>query len=253
MAPNGGKVIIRTRSISADEIESLNVAGLAAQDHVLIEVSDTGPGVPTEIADKIFDPFFTTKEEGKGTGLGLSTVHGIIGQMGGAITIENAPEGGAIFRVYLPAHQGGLDDEEDDVCAPAPPADADYSGSGRILVIEDEDPVRAFVVATLERSGYEVTAAEDGVDALEILEDDRDFDLIVSDVMMPEIDGPTLVRRAREELGVKARVIFMSGYAETAVREQMDEIEGAGYIQKPFPMAELGHKVKAAMYDKDVE
>ncbi|MCA8887957.1 MAG: response regulator [Parvularculaceae bacterium] len=253
MAPNGGKVTIRTKSVSAEEIERAGVAGLAAQDHILIEVADTGPGVPADIIDKIFDPFFTTKDEGKGTGLGLSTVHGIIGQMGGAIVIENAAEGGAVFKVYLPAHTGGLDDEEDEAPVAPAPANADYSGSGRILVIEDEDPVRAFVVATLERSGYEVTAAEDGVDALEILETDRDFDLIVSDVMMPEIDGPTFVQRARDEFGVNARVIFMSGYAETAVREQMDAIEGAGYIQKPFPMTELGHKVKAALYEKDSE
>ena len=245
MAPNGGKLTIRTRSVSADEMAALGVPGLAAQDHLLIEVADTGPGVPADIREKIFDPFFTTKEEGKGTGLGLSTVHGVIGQMGVAITIDSADGGGALFRIYLPAHQGGLDEAE---AAPPPPAPAgDYSGSGRILVVEDEDPVRAFVVATLERSGYEVTPAEDGVAALEILEADRDFDLIVTDVMMPELDGPTLVERARGEFGVAASVIFMSGYAETAVRDQMDRIGEVAYIQKPFPMAELGARVKAAL------
>ncbi|MEZ5892749.1 MAG: response regulator [Parvularculaceae bacterium] len=244
MAPGGGKLTIRTRLVPTEELQKLDVAGLSAQDHILIEVADTGSGVPPEIAEKIFDPFFTTKEEGKGTGLGLSTVHGIIGQMGGAITLENAPEGGAVFKIFLPAHQGGLDEEE----TPPPPApSADYSGTGRILVVEDEDPVRTFVVATLERSGYEVTQAEDGVAALEILQDDRDFDLIVTDVMMPEIDGPTLVERARNELGVMSSVIFMSGYAETAVRDQMDKIDDVSYIQKPFPMAELGARVKGAL------
>lgn len=245
MAPNGGKLTIRTRTVSADEAAALNAPGLGAQDHLLIEVADSGPGVPDDIREKIFDPFFTTKEEGKGTGLGLSTVHGIIGQMGGAIAVENAPEGGAIFKIYLPAHQGGLDDEEP--AAPSHSPAGDYSGTGRILVVEDEDPVRAFVVATLERSGYEVTPAEDGVAALEILETDRDFDLIVSDVMMPEIDGPTLVEKARAQYGVSASVIFMSGYAETAVRDQMDKIGGVAYIQKPFPMAELGARVKEAL------
>ncbi len=248
MAPNGGRLTIRTKHLAAAEVEALQVAGLGAQDHVLIEVADTGPGVPADIMAKIFDPFFTTKEEGKGTGLGLSTVHGIIGQMGGAITIENAAEGGAIFKVYLPAHLGGLDEEED--APPAPTPSGDFSGSGRILVVEDEDPVRAFVVATLERSGYEVTSAEDGVAALEILEQDRDFDLIVTDVMMPEIDGPSLIERARRELGVTSSVIFMSGYAEAAVREQMDRIGGVRYIQKPFPMAELGARVKDALYER---
>ncbi|MFN0022533.1 MAG: response regulator [Parvularculaceae bacterium] len=249
MAPAGGVLTIRTRLAPAEEVGALTLAGLAAQDHVLLEIADTGPGVPAEIMGRIFDPFFTTKEEGKGTGLGLSTVHGIIGQMGGAIAVENAVDGGAVFKVYLPAHVGPRDDA-DDAAPEAPSLSADYSGSGRILVVEDEDPVRAFVVATLERSGYEVTAAEDGVAALDILRRDRDFDLIVSDVMMPEIDGPTFVARARAELAVTAAVIFMSGYAEASVREQMDQIEGVRYIQKPFPMATLGSRVKEALYER---
>ncbi|MEZ5914382.1 MAG: response regulator [Parvularculaceae bacterium] len=248
MAPNGGKLTIRTKAITAEDMTALGLPGLGAQEHLLIEVADSGPGVPDEIREKIFDPFFTTKEEGQGTGLGLSTVHGIIGQMGGAITIDNAPDGGAVFRVYLPAHRGGLDDEEEEPASAAAAAPAgDYSGTGRILVVEDEDPVRTFVVATLERSGYEVTPAEDGAAALEILETDREFDLIVTDVMMPEIDGPTLVEKARADFGISASVIFMSGYAETAVRDQMDQIGGVAYIQKPFPMAELGARVKEAL------
>jgi len=247
MAPNGGVLTIRTKALSAAEVEALGVPDLAAQDCVLIEVADTGPGVPADIMPRIFDPFFTTKEEGKGTGLGLSTVHGIIGQMGGAITVENAAGGGAVFKIWLPAHQGGLDEDD---APPAPAPAGDYSGSGRILVVEDEDPVRAFVVATLERSGYEVTAAADGVAALEILAEDQDFDLVVSDVMMPEIDGPSLIERARAELGLKAAVIFMSGYAEAAVREQMDRLGGVRYIQKPFPMAELGARVKETLIER---
>jgi two-component system cell cycle sensor histidine kinase/response regulator CckA len=247
MAPHGGKLTVRTRQLAAADVEALQIAGLGAQDHVLIEVADTGPGVPADIVANIFEPFFTTKEEGKGTGLGLSTVHGIIGQMGGAITVENAPSGGAVFKVYLPAHLGGLDEDE---APPAPSPAGDYSGTGRILVVEDEDPVRAFVVATLERSGYEVTPCEDGVAALETLKNDRDFDLIVTDVMMPEIDGPSLVDRARNELGVTASIIFMSGYAEAAVRDQMDRLGGVRYIQKPFPMAELGARVKEALFER---
>ncbi len=244
MAPQGGVLTIRTSLVPAAQAKS--VGGLGAQDYVLLEFADTGPGVPADIVDKIFDPFFTTKEEGKGTGLGLSTVHGIIGQMGGAIMVENAQGAGAIFKIYLPAHVGGADEAEAAVDAAPAPA-GDYSGSGRVLVVEDEDPVRAFVVATLERSGYEVTQAEDGVAALDILSHDRDFDLIVSDVMMPEIDGPSFIAKAREELGVAAPVIFMSGYAEASVRQQMDAIEDVRYIQKPFPMATLGARVKEAL------
>lgn len=248
MAPHGGTLTIRTSLVTAADIKARAISGLAEQDHVLLELADTGPGVPPEIVDKIFEPFYTTKEEGKGTGLGLSTVHGIIGQMGGAIMVENAAAGGAVFKVFLPAHLGPADEEAPET-QPVSVA-ADFTGSGRILVVEDEDPVRAFVVATLERSGYEVTHAEDGVAALDILKRDRDFDLIVSDVMMPEIDGPAFVATARAELGVTAAVIFMSGYAEASVREQMDQIEGVRYIQKPFPMATLGARVKEALYER---
>jgi two-component system cell cycle sensor histidine kinase/response regulator CckA len=249
MAPHGGVLTIRTSLVPAGAAKAAGRPGDG--DYVLLEVADTGPGVPPEIAEKIFEPFFTTKEEGKGTGLGLSTVHGIIGQMGGAITVENGEKGGAVFKVYLPAHSGGAEEATPEEPAPSPaPVAADYSGSGRILVVEDEDPVRAFVVATLERSGYEVTFAEDGVAALDILKDDADFDLIVSDVMMPEIDGPSFVAKARADYGVAAPVIFMSGYAEASVREQMDQIEGVRYIQKPFPMATLGQRVKEALYER---
>lgn len=247
MAPEGGKLTITTKLATADEIKKAGLPGLDAQDHLLIEVTDTGPGVPTEIVDRIFDPFFTTKDEGKGTGLGLSTVYGVIGQMGGAIFLDSEEGKGATFRIYLPAFDGEIEAEVDEDAATAPPS-ADYTGSGRILVVEDEDPVRAFVVATLERSGYEVTAVEDGIDALELFEDgDTDFDLVISDVMMPEVDGPTLVERARAERGLSAGVIFMSGYAESNVREQLDKISDAGYIQKPFPMAALGAKVKETL------
>ncbi|MEL7486024.1 MAG: ATP-binding protein, partial [Pseudomonadota bacterium] len=247
MAPNGGSLTIATKTIAAPEVAALNLQGLDAQDCVAIEVSDNGPGVSKEIADKIFDPFFTTKEEGKGTGLGLSTVYGIIGQMGGAIHLESAEGKGATFTIFLPAHAEDLEEAEPEE-ASATPAGADYTGSGRILVVEDEDPVRAFVVATLKRSGYQVSDVADGVEALEVMEDDEEgFDLVISDVMMPEVDGPTMIERARAEQNLTASVIFMSGYAETAVREQLDRIDGAGYIQKPFPMASLGAKVKEAL------
>lgn len=243
MAPDGGAVTIQTMTVSADEIKKLNLAGLAVQDHIAIEVRDTGPGVCDNIVEKVFDPFFTTKEEGKGTGLGLSTVQGVIGQMGGAIVLDNLETGGARFKIYLPAYEG--EETEDQVPVPAPAAPSvDYSGSGRILVVEDEGGVRALVVKSLERSGYDVVEVEDGVDALDFLKDDADFQLVISDVMMPVVDGPSMVAEARADLNLKASVLFMSGYAEQAVREQLDEIDDAEYIQKPFQMGELSAKVK---------
>ncbi|MBI1364593.1 MAG: response regulator [Alphaproteobacteria bacterium] len=244
MGPAGGKLTIRTSLVPAQEISAANIPNLGAGDHLLIEVLDTGPGVPKEIADKIFDPFFTTKEEGKGTGLGLSTVYGIIGQMEGAIAVGDAPGGGAAFRIYLPAYQGEPVEEE----ATLPASPADLTGAGRILVVEDEDAVRGFVVAALEDCGYEVTAVGDGEEALEALaEDEEGFDLVISDVMMPEMDGPTLISRARVEYGLKSKVIFMSAYAETAVREQLDRVDEAQYIQKPFSLKGLAAKVKTTL------
>lgn len=252
MAPKGGVLTISTRFIPESEVEALGAPGLIAQDYVLIEVADTGPGVPSDIADKIFDPFFTTKETGKGTGLGLSTVYGVIRQMEGAVTLTSEPGKGAAFQIYLPAHPEEdvvqRDAEEKPAAAPSAAEPQDLTGAGRILIVEDEDPVRAFVVAVLSDCGYEVTEAADGEEALEILEEDTAFDLVLSDVMMPDLDGPSLVLQAREELGLEAKIIFMSGYAEAAVRDQLDVIDGAGYIQKPFTLKSVAAQVKKTLH-----
>ena len=254
MAPKGGALTIATKSVSADELKALNVPGLTDQDHILIEVRDTGPGVPADIADKIFDPFFTTKESGKGTGLGLSTVYGTIRQMGGAVTLTSDVGKGAVFSIYLPAHDGEEIEEATPVSASVKAQPQDLTGAGRILVVEDEDSVRTFVVATLSDCGYEITAAEDGEDALDIFEEDgADFDLVISDVMMNVLDGPSFVAKAREEFDLESKVIFMSAYAESAVRDQLDLIEGAGYIQKPFTLRGLATLVKTTLYPLEDE
>lgn len=248
MAPEGGVLTIRTQNVAESDVGDQGVPGLAQQDYVLIEVADSGPGVPQDIADKIFDPFFTTKESGKGTGLGLSTVYGVIRQMDGVIDLKSAPGEGATFRIYLPAHP---DDEPAMEATPSSAASRepqDLTGAGRILIVEDEDPVRTFVVATLTDCGYEVSEAEDGEEALEILEEDDQFDLIISDVMMPVMDGPSMVNKARSDMALKAKVIFMSAYAETAVRDQLDGIEDAGYIQKPFTLRAIAAQVKNTLY-----
>lgn len=255
MAPSGGTLTIRTQRVPADEISGLKLTGLAEDDHLMIEVADTGPGIPGDIQAKIFDPFFTTKAAGKGTGLGLSTVYGVIRQMGGAVALTSEEGKGASFRIYLPAH-----DEAEPVEEPGPRTEparaepADLTGAGRILVVEDEDAVRTFVIATLGDCGYEITEAEDGEDALDIMEEEgADFDLVLSDVMMNVLDGPTFVARAREEFGLSAKVIFMSAYAEAAVRDQLDAIEGAGYIQKPFTVKGLAGLVKQTLYPQEDE
>jgi len=244
MGANGGTLTIRTRHVPASEVEERDLPGLAHVDHVMIEVSDTGPGVPVEIAGKIFDPFFTTKDVGKGTGLGLSTVHGVIGQMGGAIFLQSTPGTGASFQIYLPAYEGEMETAPEPL--PATAESADLTGKGRVLVVEDEDSVRGFVVTTLRGRGYKVEEACDGTDALEVLEEKgaAEFDLIISDVMMHEMDGPIFVREAREQYSHHPRVVFMSGYAESAMRDQIDEIDDAGYLQKPFTAKALASCVK---------
>jgi two-component system cell cycle sensor histidine kinase/response regulator CckA len=244
MGGQAGRITIKTSLVAAAEIAAAGPKGLAPADHLLIEFADTGPGVPEDIRDRIFDPFFTTKETGKGTGLGLATVYGIITQMDGAITVGDAPGGGALFRIYLPAFDG----EAESAAAESPRGPVDLTGAGRILVVEDEDAVRTFVLRALEDCGYEVTIAADAEEALEKIAADRiGFDLILSDVMMPGMDGPTLIARARSEHALAARVIFMSAYAESAVREQIDSLASVGYIQKPFTLKGLAAKVKETL------
>lgn len=249
----GGTLTIASRRVPAEDVAAYGYEVLEEIDQVLIEISDTGSGVPEDIADKIFEPFFTTKGEGKGTGLGLSTVHGIVGQLGGRIFLHNRPGEGATFRIFLPA----LSEEEAAAAKPAKsngsrsaePAGTvdDLTGKGRILIVEDEDSVRNVVVRALEMCGYEIIEAADGDEALDIIhEEEEGFDVILSDIMMPEMDGPTLIEEAGDKIG-KAKVIFMSGYAETAMRDKLEQIDGAGYLQKPFTLKKVAAVVKDAM------
>lgn len=249
--PEGGTLTLSTKDVPASEIKRYGYAVLPEAEHVLIEVADDGRGVPEAIAEQIFEPFFTTKGEGKGTGLGLSTVHGIVGQMGGRIFLHNRPGpgvgSGATFRIFLPA----LTEEEARAARSAerahqPNENQDLTGKGRILIVEDEDGVRNIVVRALSMCGYEITEAEDGDDALEIIEDEPPFDLVLTDIMMPEMDGPTLIAQAGTKLA-GAKVIFMSGYAETAMREKLGEIEATGYLQKPFTLKKVAAVVKEAL------
>jgi len=245
MGPDGGTLTIKTHHLSVDDVIKEGPAGLVEEDHVVIEVSDTGPGVSDDIASQIFDPFFTTKDVGKGTGLGLSTVHGVIGQMGGAIYLDSQKGEGANFKIYLPAIAAG--EEEDEVSAKGRSvALTDLTGAGRILVVEDEDSVRDFVVVALRGRGYEIEEAPDGSDALELINEmgvDH-FDLIISDVMMGEMDGPVFVRELISIYQQCPRVIFMSGYAESAMRDQLGDLEPDGYLQKPFSPKVLASAIK---------
>ncbi len=243
----GGTLSIRTSRATGADAHALGFHYVENGDYLLIEVQDTGCGMPAEVMDKIFQPFFTTKEVGVGTGLGLSTVYGIIKQSGGFICPKSEVGKGTTFYLYLPALRADEVPEPVEETLEASAAalrPVDMSGRGRILLVEDEDGVRGIAAQLLESRGYEVEQACDGEEALDILsQDPGSFDLIISDVVMPGIDGPTLIREARDYLG-DARIIFISGYAERDVAKQLDEDRQVSFLPKPFTVKTLAERVK---------
>ncbi len=246
--PDGGALHIRTRNVEASDAAAMHYKGMPAADYVMCEVEDSGIGMSEEVIDKIFEPFFTTKSVGNGTGLGLSTVYGIIKQTGGYIYTESVLGEGTTFRIFLPRHvasQAQADDAEP-VQAKATPV-ADLTGQGTILLVEDEEAVRAFAARALRSRGFEVHEAATGVEALEVMKDKGDsVDIVVSDVVMPEMDGPTLLRALRKTYP-DMKVVFMSGYAEDAFRKNLDENETFGFLPKPFSLKQLAAMVKTQL------
>ncbi len=244
--PNGGKLTVRTSNVSADECARYAHDGFIPADYVLIEVQDTGTGMPAELKDKIFEPFFTTKDVGKGTGLGLSTVYGIVKQTGGYVYVDSEMGKGTTFLIFLPRSAA-----ETMVAAPPEPdkpaAPVDLTGDGIILLVEDEEAVRAFGKRALSSRGFTVHEAESGLDALKMVRDDGlRVDLIVSDVMMPEMDGPTMYEEIKK-VNPDCKVIFVSGYAEEAFRNSVADGENFRFLPKPFSLKQLVESVKAAM------
>ena len=194
---SGGTLTIRTSNRRVTEPLRRGSESVPAGDYVLIEVVDTGTGIPKEIVGRIFEPFFSTKAVGSGTGLGLSTVYGIVRQTGGLVYVESAPGEGANFSILLPRHAA-----PPEVARPAMPVSTpakDITGVGTVLLVEDEDVVRLFSVRALRNKGYRVIEAESGEGALELLaQHGAGIDLLVTDVVMRQMDGPTLIRNARE-------------------------------------------------------
>jgi two-component system cell cycle sensor histidine kinase/response regulator CckA len=243
--PDGGKLTVRTVNMPAQDAEKLSYKGMPAADYVRIDVADTGTGIPAEIVDKIFEPFFSTKEVGKGTGLGLSTVFGIIKQSGGFIDVDSRVGRGTLFRIYLPRHipEEVEAPEEAKVDATRKPA-ADMTGHGIILLVEDEDPVRAVNARALSARGYTVLEAASGVEAMAVIDErGASVDLVVSDVVMPEMDGPTLLRDLRK-VYPDLKVIFVSGYAEDAFKKNLPDGEEFNFLPKPFSLRQLVETVK---------
>jgi two-component system cell cycle sensor histidine kinase/response regulator CckA len=243
--PAGGCLTIRTRNISERESVKLGGSGVPAGEYVLIEVQDTGCGMSSEVVRKIFEPFFTTKDVGKGTGLGLSTVYGIVKQTGGYVFADSEVGNGTTFRVYLPRH---IVENEDEVARDRPEkkkeGTKDLTGTGRVLLVEDEDAVRNFASRSLSRQGYEVLEAATGLEALEVMEREKGrVDIVVSDVIMPEMDGPTMLKEMRKTK-VDLKIIFVSGHTDDAFRKSLDENEVFAFLAKPFTLEQLAAKVK---------
>ena len=245
--PGGGTLYVRTRNISEEESRPLARDPMPAGEYVLCEVTDTGTGIPQDIAEKIWEPFFSTKEVGKGTGLGLSTVYGIVKQTGGYIFCNSEMGKGTTFSIYLPRHYPKPEEKSEIAQKTETTAKrSDMTGKGRILLVEDEDAVRAFALRALTSRGYTVIEADSGESALAIVENEEPFDLILSDVVMPEVDGPTLLRELRKR-GIKTRIIFVSGYAEDAFEKNLEGQTDFAFLPKPFSLKQLVEKVKEVM------
>ena len=254
--PDGGKLTIKTANVSAQEAEKLSYKGMPPADYVRIDVSDTGTGIPAEIVDKIFEPFFSTKEVGKGTGLGLSTVYGIVKQTGGFVYVDSEQGKGTTFRIFLPRHHAEQEPQHEsqatngtakDGAAEPPKPRVDLTGQGTILLVEDEEGLRSLNARGLRSRGYTVIEASNGIEALEALEErDGAIDLVVSDVVMPEMDGPTLLRSMRKR-NPNLKIIFVSGYAEDAFAKSLEENEKFDFLAKPFALSALVAKVKETM------
>jgi len=244
MAETVGRVQVRTRNVAVSECAAFGEAALPPADYVLVEVEDTGSGIPADVKEKIFEPFFTTKEVGKGTGLGLSTVFGIIKQSGGFIFVDSEIGRGTVFRIFLPRYVP--EEKETSAKSDTPKAAADYTGQGVVLLVEDEDAVRSIGARALSSRGFTVLEAATGMEALEVVDRvDGKIDLIVSDVVMPEMDGPAMFAELRKR-GVTAKVIFVSGYAEEAFAKNLPEGD-FGFLAKPFSIKQLIETVKAHM------
>ena len=241
--PRGGTLTIQTYPVTRADVRKLGSDILPIADYTALSVTDTGTGIAPDLLSKIFEPFFTTKEVGKGTGLGLSTVYGIVKQSGGFIFADSTPGEGTSFVIYLPVHSAEA--------APATAPDlvrerpSETWGSGTILLVEDEDMVRAVAQRALTRNGYTVVTATNGEEALELLEERNDIDLLVSDVVMPVMDGPTMVRKVRSD-HPDMPVLFMSGYAEEQLRKTID-LDQMGFLPKPFSVQQLSEAVRTMM------
>jgi two-component system cell cycle sensor histidine kinase/response regulator CckA len=243
--PEGGTLTIRTANVTTSESAKFKEQGFKPGEYVLLEVSDTGTGMPPEVKEKIFEPFFTTKGVGQGTGLGLSTVYGIVKQTDGYIYVDSKLGAGTTFRILLPRHETQPEAAEEPKREAGP---SDLTGNARILLVEDEEAVRTFAGRALQARGYTVYQAASGQDALDLMSGlEEPLDLVISDVVMPGMDGPTLLAELRSRQP-DLKIIFVSGYAEDAFERHLPKDEKSfQFLPKPFSLKELATTVKATL------
>jgi PAS domain S-box-containing protein len=236
--PTGGTLTIETDTVELDEGYAATHAGVTPGAHAVLTVTDTGTGIGAEDRERVFEPFFTTKPPGAGTGLGLSTVFGIVEQHRGHVWVYSEPGHGACFKVYLPAADGAAGS-----ATAAPPDVPESETPARILLVEDEEMVRALAVEILRGAGFDVVEAADGEEALRAAAaEPRAFDLVVSDVVMPGMRGTEVVER----LG-NPPALLMSGYTgESSVRQGL-VLQGQRFLSKPFSPQTLFAAVRAAL------
>ncbi len=239
--PKGGKLTIETANVMLSNEYAATHLDARAGPYVMLAITDTGCGMPADILARIFDPFFTTKETGKGTGLGLAMVFGIVQQSGGCINVYSEPNHGTTFKIYFPALTAELDSKSDDAIK------ADGRGTETILVVEDDESVREVAVLSLELHGFKVLTAIDGNDAMRIVEKHPEsIDLVLTDVVMPNLSGPELARRLRIQFP-QIKVLFMSGYTDDAVVRHGLLEATVSFIQKPYTLQSLARKVREVL------
>jgi two-component system, cell cycle sensor histidine kinase and response regulator CckA len=240
--PSGGTLSLETCNIQVDAALARQFPGLIPGSYVRLWVADTGHGIAPDVMPRIFEPFFTTKEIGKGSGLGLSTVYGIVKQSGGCVTVTSENGKGAAFGVYLP-----IASELPERRTAAPAATTSTIGTETILLVEDEAVVRDLVYEILRDSGYHVLCAPSGPDAMRITaENTKPIDLLITDVVMPEMSGPELANRLRQARG-EMRVLYMSGYTDDAVLAQQGLPDNCAFIRKPYTPRQFLQKVRETL------
>jgi len=234
---DGGRLRIETQNI----VEEESVAGCSPGAYVRLSVADNGSGMPPDVRDRVFEPFFTTKEVGKGTGLGLSMVYGFVRQSGGHIAIESAPGAGTTIALYLPATTRKPDAEPDIIETQALP-----TGSERVLVVDDNEDLLNVTTTMLSTFGYQVSCAHNGAEALRTLQSDQPFELLFSDIVMPNgMNGIALAREAKR-LRKDIKILLTSGYAD-GMLQRNNAVGEFSIIDKPFSLADLARRVQSTL------